>query len=147
VALHLHQPGEIFQHRGHYDAVFIKTVLYLAETLEEYGRWLDWAASVLRPGGVFINFATGRANALTQWYRRLWGRAYTDLSLYTSRVEALYDARFEIIDRRYYGGWSQFLAPVPPLYYLTARLEEGLRSRRADNCFIAAIIARQPGRF
>lgn len=138
-------PEEVFQHRGEYEAVFIKTVLYNAQNLEEYGRWLDWILSVLRPGGVFINFATGRANALMQWYRRLRGRSYADLCLYTGQVEALYNARFEILERRYYGGWSQFLVPVPALYTVTAWLEETLAPRRADNAFIISIIARRPG--
>jgi len=137
-------PEEVFQHRGQYDAVFIKTVLYLSETLEEYGHRLDWISSLLRPGGVFINFATGKANALTQCYRRWRGRQYTDLCLYTSQVEALYDARFEIIERRYYGGWSQFLAPIPVLYRIAWRLEEGLSPRQADNAFIVSIISRRP---
>ncbi len=82
---------------------------------------------------------------MTQCYCRLRRRSYTDLCLYTRQVEALYDARFEIIERRYYGGLSQFLAPVPSFYRLAARIEEALRPRQADNCFIAAIIARRPG--
>ena len=138
-------PEETRQHCGQYDAVFIKTVLYNSPNLKEYGRWLDWILSVLRPGGIFINFETGRANALTQVYRRLRRRSYLDLCLYTRQVEALYDARFEIIDRRYYGGWSQFLAPVPLFYHLAARIEETLRPRHADNSFIVSIIARRPG--
>ncbi len=137
-------PEEVFQHRGQYDAVFIKTVLYNSPHLEVYARWLDWILAVLRPGGVFINFETGRANALTQYYRRLRRRSYTDSCLYTGAVEALYDARFEIIERRYYGGFSQFLAPVPRLYFIAARIEETLRPRHADNSFIASIIARRP---
>jgi hypothetical protein len=99
---------------------------------------------VLKPGGAFVNFKSGRANALTQWYRRLRRRSYTDLCLYTGQVEALYDARFEIIERRYYGGWSQFLAPLPALHVIASRLEETLRSRHADNSFIVSIIARRP---
>lgn len=137
-------PEETRQHRGQYDAVFIKTVLYSSPDLEEYGRWLDWILSVLRPGGVFINFETGRANALTQWYRRLRRRNYTDLCLYTRPVEALYDARFELIERRYYGGWSQFLSSQPQLYFIASRIEEMLRPRHADNSFIVSIIARAP---
>lgn len=137
-------PEETQQHRGQYDAVFIKTVLLYSATLEEYGRWLDWILSVLRPGGIFINFETGKANGLTQWYRRLRRRAYTDLCLYTRRAEALYDARFEIIERRYYGGLSQFLAPVPGLYPFASRLEETLRPRHGDNSFIVSLIARRP---
>jgi hypothetical protein len=137
-------PEKIQQHRARYDAVFIKTVLYLSQTPAEYGRWLDWIFSILRPGGVFINFETGRANNLTQFYCRLRRRSYTDLCLYTRQIETLYEARFEIIDRRYYGGISQFLAPVPILYRLAAKMEEGLRPRQADNCFIASIIARRP---
>ncbi len=144
VEFHSCAPEETRQHTGQYDAVFIKTVLYNSPDLEEYGHWLDWILSVLRPGGVFINFATGRANTLTQWYRRLRGREYTDLCLYTSHVEALYDTRFEIIERRFYGGWSQFLAPVPSLYFIASRIEEALRSRHADNSFIVSIIARRP---
>jgi predicted O-methyltransferase YrrM len=136
---------EVFRQQGRYDAVFVKTVLYLAETLEEYGRRLDWISSVLRPGGVLINFETGRANAVTQFYRTLRRRSYARLCLYTSRVEALYDSRFEIIERRYYGGLSQFAAPLPSLYHLAARLEEAMSPRRADNCFLASIIARRPG--
>ncbi len=135
---------DVLGHRGQYDAVFIKTVLYNSPNLEVYARWLDWIHGVLRPGGTFINFATGRANALTQWYRRLRGRSYTDLSLYAGAVEALYNARFEIIERRYYGGWSQFLAPVPALYSVAAWMEEALAPRRADNSFCISIIARRP---
>lgn len=138
-------PEEILQHHGQYDAVFIKTVLYNSPNLAEYAIWLDWILSVLKPGGAFINFKSGRANTLTQWYRRLRGRNYAYLSLYTGRVEALYDARFEIIERRYYGGWSQFLAPVPALYRIASRLEDKLRPRNADNSFIISIIARRPG--
>jgi ubiquinone/menaquinone biosynthesis C-methylase UbiE len=138
-------PPEATQyHRGQYDVVFIKTVLYNSRNLEEYEQWLNWILSVLKPGGVFINFATGRANTLTQWYRRLRGREYTDLCLYTSQIEALYDARFEIIERRYYGGWSQFLTPLPALYHAASRLERTLRPRHADNSFIVSIIARRP---
>jgi ubiquinone/menaquinone biosynthesis C-methylase UbiE len=137
------EPEEILGQRGEYDGVFIKTVLYNSPNLEEYARWLDWVLSVLKPGGIFVNFKTGRANGLAQWYRRLRRRSYTDLCLYTGQVEALYDARFEVIDRRYYGGWSQFLAPVSPLYSLAARLEETIEPRQADNCFIVSIIARR----
>ena len=78
-------------------------------------------------------------------YRRLRRREYTDLCLYTSQVEALYEARFEILERRYYGGLSQFLAPMPALYFMASRLEEALRSRQADNSFIISVIARRPG--
>ena len=129
-------PAETQQHRGQYDAVFIKTVLLYSPSLEDYGRWLDWILSVLTPGGVLINFETGRANALTQCYRRVRRRSYLDLCLYTRQVEALYDTRFEIIKRCYYGGWSQFFALVPASYSLAAWIEEAVRPRHADNCFI-----------
>jgi predicted O-methyltransferase YrrM len=145
IQFHCCAPEETRRHSGRYDAVFIKTVLYNSPDLAEYGRWLDWILSVLRPGGILINFETGRANALTQCYRRLRRREYTHLCLYTSRIEALYDARFEILERRYYGGLSQFLAPLAPLFRLAARMEEALRPRQADNCFIVSIIARRPG--
>jgi cyclopropane fatty-acyl-phospholipid synthase-like methyltransferase len=144
VEFHCVEAEEVFQHCGQYDAVFIKTVLYNSPNLRVYAHWLDWVFSVLRPGGAFINFATGRANALTQWYRRLRGRSYTNLCLYTGAVEALYDARFEILKRRYYGGWSQFLAPVPAMYSVAAWIEEALAPRNADNSFIVSIIAWRP---
>lgn len=137
-------PEETLSHVGQYDAVFIKTVLLYSSNLEEYARWLDWILSVLRPGGVFINFETGRANGLTQYYRRKRRRGYADLCLYTSQVEALYDSRFEIIDRRYYGGWSQFFVDIPLCYLITARIEEKISPRKASNCFIVAIIAQRP---
>lgn len=136
-------PNETRKHSGQYDAVFIKTVLYSACDLKEYDDWLDWIWSVLKPRGVLINFETGRANALTQCYRRIRRRRYTDLCLYTGEVEALYGVRFDIISRQYYGGWSQFLAPLPSLYNLASRIEEAIRKRDADNSFIVSIIARR----
>lgn len=100
------EPHVTRQHKGEYDAVFVKTVLYNSQDIDEYARWLDWILSVLKPGGFLVNFETGRANRGVQFYRRIRRRGYKDLSLYTSKEEALYDERFEIIDRRYYGGWS-----------------------------------------
>ena len=134
---------ETRKHEGQYDAVFIKTVLYSSQTLEEYGQWLNWILSVLKPGGVLINFETGRANAFTQWYRRKRGRAYSGFRLYTAEVETLYDARFEILFRRYYGGWSQFFAPIFLLYRIAYRIEEAITPRNADNCFIVSMIGRK----
>jgi predicted O-methyltransferase YrrM len=137
------EPDETREHKGQYDAVFIKTVLYSSKTLEEYGQWLDWILSVLKPGGVLINFETGRANGMVQAYRRLRKRIYTDLCLYTSAVEALYDERFKILERRYYGGWSQFLAPFPRVYRFAYHIEEAIQTRDADNCFIVSVIAKK----
>jgi tRNA A58 N-methylase Trm61 len=81
VKFRLCAPGETTRHGAQYDAVFIKTVLYNSQNLEEYSRWLDWLLAVLKPGGVLINFENGRANVLTQLYRRLRGRSYTDRCL------------------------------------------------------------------
>ena len=136
-------PDETRKHKGQYDAVFIKTVLYNSKTLEEYGQWLDLILSVLKPGGVLINFETGRANGMVQAYRRLRKRSYTDLCLYTKAAEVLYDMRFKILYRRYYGGWSQFFSPVAGLYKLAARFEEAIGERNAGNCFIVSIIAKK----
>ena len=137
---HCIPPEESRQHQEVYDAVFIKTVLYQAANLDDYGEWLDWIARRLKPGGILINFETGRSNRMVRMYRKVRRREYTDLHLYTPAVEALYDQRFDIIARRYYGGWSQFAAPWPALYRLAARLEETVRSRDADNCFVVSII-------
>jgi predicted O-methyltransferase YrrM len=136
-------PEETCKYRGQYDAVFIKTVLYSSKTLEEYGQWLDWIVSVLRPGGVLINFESGRANSMVQMYRRFRRRSYTDLCLYKSEIEALYNDRFEVLYRRYYGGWSQFFAPIKPLYRLAYCTEEAIRARDSDNCFIVAFIGKK----
>lgn len=136
-------PDETRDHKGQYDAVFIKTVLYSSKTLEEYSQWLDWILSILKPGGLLINFETGRANGMVQAYRRLRKRSYTDLCLYTKAAEELYDERFKILDRRYYGGWSQFLAPFPRVYRFAYRMEEAVQQRDADNCFIVSVIARK----
>ncbi len=141
IKFHCCAPDEIRDHKGEYDAVFIKTVLYNSRTPEEYGQWLDWISSVLKPGGVLINFETGRANRFMQAYRRLRKRSYTDLSLYTSAVEALYNERFKILYRRYYGGWSQFLSPFRQAYHLGYMIEEAMQPRNADNCFIVSVIA------
>jgi len=70
-------------------------------------------------------------------------REYTELCLYTKEVERLYDERFEIVERRYYGGWSQFLAPVETLYRIAYRVEEGIARRDAGNCFVVAMIGRK----
>ena len=143
VSFCLCKPEEVLKYKGSYDAVFIKTVLYGSETTQEYGRRLDWILSVIKPGGFLINFETGRSNRLVQLYRKLRRRIYTDLCLYTREIESLYDSRFEILQRNYYGGLSQFLAPVPKLYSLACRLEEAIRERDADSCFAVGMIARK----
>lgn len=137
------EPEDILRLQDQYDVVFIKTVLYNSPDLGEYARWLDWIVAVLRPGGALINFDTGKANALTQLYRRARGRSYRDLSLFNRRVEALFQQRFRLVRRKYYGGVSQFFAGVPPLYRAVARLEEK-SERHADNCFIVSLIGRKP---
>ena len=144
VDLRVCAPSETRSHTGTYDAVFIKTVLYSSGTVGEYGLWLDWILSVLRPGGYLVNFETGRANLLTQLYRKARGRPYANLSLYTRREEALYDARFGVTYRRYYGRLSQFVAPIPWLYAAASRIEEALAPPSAEHCFVVATIARKP---
>lgn len=139
-------PEETRLHEGMYDAVLVKTVFYASTDIPEYEAWLDWVFRVLRPGGVVVNFESGRANRMVQAYRRLRGRLYTDLCLYTGREEALYDSRFEIIFRRHYGGLSQFLSPVPGVYEAAALLETLLSRRNADNCFAVAMVARTRSR-
>jgi ubiquinone/menaquinone biosynthesis C-methylase UbiE len=135
-------PEEICEHRGQYDAVFIKTVLYSSKTLEEYGQWLDWILSVLKPGGVLINFESGRASSMVQAYRRFRRRNFTNLCLYTSEIEAIYNDRFKVLYRKYYGGWSQFFAPISPLYRWAYYIEEAIGARNSDNCFIVAFIGK-----
>lgn len=143
VGFRLCAPEDTRKHQGPWDAVFVKTVLYSSRSLEEYSQWLDWVRAVLRPGGILVNYETGRANALMQVYRRFRRREYTDLCLYTSAVEALYDARFEILWRRHYGGVSQLLAPLAGVFELVQFLERTVGSRTADNCFIVATVARK----
>lgn len=137
-------PIKVLEHKGAYDAVFAKTVLYGAKTVQEYAERLDWISSVIRPGGVFINFETGLSNSFVQMYRRLRRREYSNLCLYTKEIEGLYDSRFQILHRDYYGGGSQFFAPIPKLYYIAYKLEEVFQERNADNCFAVAMILRKP---
>lgn len=141
------KPEETQKHQGEYDAVFIKTVLYYSQNLQEYGRWLDWIISVLKPKGILINFETGRGNWIVQLYRKLRGREYRNWCLYTKEIEALYDKRFEILYRRYYGGLSQFFAPVPWLYKIVARIESAISPIDAENCFAVAIIGQKKRRY
>lgn len=136
-------PEDTRNHSGLWDAVFAKTVLYASRSLNEYAEWLEWVRTVLRPGGVLVNYETGRANGLMQLYRKLRHREYTDLCLYTSATERLYDERFEIVWRRHYGGLSQLAAPLPGVFELTQLLERSVAQRTADNCFIVAMVARK----
>jgi cyclopropane fatty-acyl-phospholipid synthase-like methyltransferase len=137
------RPEETRLHGGPYDAVFVKTVFYSAASVPEYEAWLDWVNRVLRPGGILVNFESGRANEFVQIYRRLRRRPYADRCLYTARIEELYERRFETIFRRHYGGLSQFMAPIPGLYEGTAWFEEALSRRKADNCFAVSVVARK----
>lgn len=127
-----------------YDAVFIKTVLYGAGSLEEYGQWLDWIKSALKPGGIFINFETGWTSRMMQIYRRIRCRPYVQSCLFDGAIAQLYHDRFEILHESYYGGWSQFFTIIPPLFPLAWRTEEWITPRTADNSFIAAIVAHKP---
>lgn len=137
------RPEDTRRHLGQYDAVFIKTVLYSSRTLAEYAEWLDWIVSVLKPNGVLVNYETGLAHPIAQRYRHWRRREYADARLYTAAEEALYDARFTMLHRRYYGGLSQFLAPLPVVYPIAAACESTLSARTADNCFAVAIVARR----
>jgi len=137
-------PHETRAHSGLYDVVFVKTVLYTAATLDDYADWLRWIRSVLRPGGVLVNFETGLGGRLLRTYRRLRGREYVDACLYSAGTDRLYDEQFDVIDRRYFAGWSQFLSPIAPAYALAWRIEELLAPRTAGNCFVACVIARNP---
>ena len=141
--LRLVAPDQTWRHQGRYDGVFIKTVLYNARTPDEYASWLDAILSMLAPGGVLVNFENGKANRLTQIYRRLAGRYYTDLCLFDGRIRRLYEERFHPLSFGYYGGLSQFLFPLPALYFPVAALEENLWERHADNAFIASVVGRK----
>ncbi len=144
VAFELVTPELTWQHSGVYDGVYIKTVLYDSQSVEEYAQRLDWVASVMKPGGVLVNFETGRANRFTQLYRRLRKREYSDRCLYTGEVENLYESRFRIVERRYYSGWSQFFAPIPVMFELAVAAESAIARRSSNNCFAVAIVAHSP---
>lgn len=137
------KPDETHKHQGQYDAVFVKTVLYYSKDLQEYSKWLDWINSVLKPKGILINFETGRGNWFVQLYRKLRGRQYANWCLYKKDIESLYDEKFDILYRRYYGGLSQFVAPIPFLYKILEKVESTVCARNANNCFAVAIIGRK----
>lgn len=135
------KPEETWSFKGQFDGVFIKTVLYNASSLEQYAQWLDWVASVLKPGGVFVNFENGKANRLTYWYRRLRRRYYADLCMYDGHIQALYSKKFPTAEFRHYGAFSQFFSGIAPLYYSMAWLEENLFTRTPDNSYVTSVIA------
>lgn len=137
------KPEETQKHQGEYDAVFIKTVLYHSKILEEYAQWLDWIHSLLKPKGVLINFETGKGNKIVQLYRKLRNREYSDWLLYTKSIEKLYDNKFDILYRKYYGGISQFFAPISFLYKIINKIEFFVVNRNAENCFAVAIIGQK----
>ena len=124
-------------------AQFVETFDDNSKTLEEYGQWLDWILSVLKPEGVLINFESGRSNNMVRVYRRFRRRSYTDLCLYTAAIETLYNDRFKVLYRKYYGGWSQFFAPIKLLYRLAYYIEEAIRTRDSENCFVVAYIGKK----
>lgn len=137
------KPEETWSFKGQFDGVFIKTVLYNASSLGQYAQWLDWVVSVLKPGGVFVNFENGKANRLTYWYRRLRRRYYADLCMYDGRIQALYAERFPQADFRHYGAVSQFVSGLAPLYYPLAWCEEHLIVRTPDNSYVTSVLARK----
>ncbi|MEW6365149.1 MAG: class I SAM-dependent methyltransferase [Acidobacteriota bacterium] len=143
VVLNIGNPFLREPEEGRYDGAFVKTVLYCAEDDGQYARWLRWIARNIRQGGFLVNFETGRSGRLTRAYRRLRRRSYADGRLFTGAVRSLYDECFETAGEWYFGGWSQFFAPLPPLYRLCAGLEERMRARTADNCFLAALVLRR----
>jgi predicted O-methyltransferase YrrM len=139
-------PEATRRHSGTYDVVFVKTVLYVSRTPAEYAEWLRWISSVLRPGGMLINFETGRGGRILRAYRQIRRREYVDLCLYDRAIDRLYDEQFEVVEKRYFSGWSQFLAPLPPLYEMAWRVEERLALRTPGNCFVAFVLGRKRGR-
>jgi len=126
-----------------FDAIFIKTVLYNARTIQEYDIWLKSIYRALKPGGILINFETGRSNSLVQLYRYILHREYRNWCLYSSDIEIIYNNLFEIIYKRYYGGISQFFS-FQSIPFRVARLAESkILQRNANNCFAVAIIGRK----
>lgn len=128
---------------NHFDGVFIKTVLYNSKNICEYKEWLHKIYGALKPGGIFVNFETGKSNRIVQMYRLFRGREYAGWCLYTSAIERLYDEIFDITYRKYYGGISQFFFNLPFVYRLLRNAESRVRTRNADNCFAVAIIGRK----
>lgn len=106
------------RHARHYDAVFAKTVLYSSASITEYREWVEWIGSVLRPGGILVNYETGRVSALLQAYRRLRCREYTGPCLFTGEIEQLYDTRFAIEFRRQCDDW---LPQAPTITHRASR--------------------------
>ena len=137
------EPDDTWRHKSTYDAVFIKTVLYNAASLNQYAQWLDWVDSVLGPNGIFINFENGKANFLTYMYRKLRRRYYTDLCMYDENVQKLYEERFDVIYRSHHGSISQFLAPLKPAYDFVAAIEDRFFRRTAGNSYITSLVAKK----
>ena len=137
------RPEDTWKLQGTYDAVVTKTVMYTARTIDEYAERLAWVRSVLRPGGVFVNFETGRGHWSIRLYRRLRRREHSSgLCLYNGDVEALFRSGFSNTVIEYAPGMSWFLSNSASLYPLVAGVERRLVSGSADLAFAVAVTCR-----
>lgn len=124
---------------GSYDALVIKTVIYASSSVKEYGQWLDWSKSVLKPGGIFINFESGLGTRSVRLYRKLRKREYVSSCMYNSAVERLYRQKFDNVQIEYHGGEFWFAGSSKRLYSIASRLDRKLFRLNADSCFVASI--------
>ena len=128
---------------GHYDAVFVKSVLYRVPDAAQYRAWLAWIGDRLADGGAFVAVENARGSRITGLYRRLayppsreWASLFDD--------DRLGDvtAAFGRVEYRCFGRYSQFAEPLPwfgsALFRLDERLRPPLRS-----AFVAAVVARR----
>ena len=139
------QRDETLSIAGEWDVVFMKSVLFHIREPATYEKWLRWVRSVLAPGGVFIAVENGRGANLVRLFRlhvarRNWAR----LCLFDSDRLADFCRTFDRVDAKYFGHVvSPFLSGSPSICTVARLVEDWLWPPSADNCFVAAVVARR----
>jgi SAM-dependent methyltransferase len=135
-------PAETLSLRGSYDAVFVKSVL--ASVGHSYDDWLEWIASVLRPGGVLIAVENGPGTSavrLARLVRKWLGAYYAPSPLDSHRLES-FSKYFEVLSIRCSGQWAPLFGGAPPLWRAVSRFER-IVPVGPSRSFVTSVVARR----
>lgn len=126
-----------------FDVIFIKSFLYHNKDLSKYQQWLRWFFDRLKCGGVLIAIENGSGHIFDRVYRQKINQScsWKDNILFDSKVEMLFQEIFTNVEVEYFGGISQYLTSLPLLCKMVQKFERIIGHPKADNCFIASIVA------